>query len=260
MTDRNDNDHRAKFDLPRETIVPLERIELRQIEGSHPYELRHRVGIEAEWKRRKAATPSLFDGRFCLMERLALSADGVLRGAFHIGRYATFLHWLARREEGIEHLFAHAVPVLSDGTLLAVRMGEATLNAGRVYFAAGSFDADDVHDGAIDVQGNMLREVAEETGIDLKRGKREPALWFWGGTDGASCLFQRFAMPFSSNEMEAFVQDHIATQTQPELASAVVLRSLDDLPTNAPAHMAPFIRFHFEQAAGLGDEKDGERP
>lgn len=250
--------HRARFDLPRGTVVPVERVELQQADGPHPYELRHRVAIDSEWAKRKEAMPSLFDGRFCLMERLSLSADGVLGGTFHIGRYATFLHWLARRQEGLEHLFAHAVPVLSDGSLLAVRMGEATVNSGQVYFAAGSFDADDVRNGTVDVHGNMLREVAEETGIDLKRGKREPTLWFWGGRDGASCLFQRYAMPFDADEAEEAVANYIATETQPELASPVILRSLDDLPATAPAHMAPFVQFHFEQAAGLTDATDGE--
>ncbi|MCP1199631.1 hypothetical protein [Notoacmeibacter sp. MSK16QG-6] len=258
MTERDDGDQLGHFDLPRETVIPIEGVELIQLEGQHPYEKRHLAAIEEEWAQRKAGSPSLFDGQFCLMRSLSLSAERFLKGSFHMGRFATFLHWRSHRFPGLEHLFAHAVPVLSDGSLLAVRMGEETVNAGQVYFAAGSFDGNDVRDKAIDLHGNMLREVAEETGLDLRRGKREPTLWLWSGKDGASCVFQRYAMPLNSIEAEETVTDFIATETQPELASPVILRSLNDLPATAPAHMAPFVRLHFEQAAWLSDENDGE--
>ena len=39
--------------------------------------------------------------------------------------------------------------------------------AGRVYFAAGSFEPVDFRDGLVDVDFNMIREVREETGLDL---------------------------------------------------------------------------------------------
>ena len=249
MSDFDDAAHRAKFDLPRQRLVPLKAVELALVKGPHPYEHCHGEEIDHEWQRLKAEKPTLFDGRFCLMESLKLSADGVLRGTFHMGRYATFLHWRIHRRTGLEHVFAHAVPVLSDDALLAVQMAGKTANAGRVYFPAGSFDDQDVREGMIDVESNMVREVAEETGIDLDRRTQEDTLWLWSGLDGASCVFRRYSIPFRSHEAEEAVEKHIASEAQPELASAVILRTLGDLPATAPAHMAPFVRFHFEGAA-----------
>ncbi|WP_158598464.1 hypothetical protein [Notoacmeibacter ruber] len=250
--------HRAKFDLPRERIVPLEGIDLVAVEGAHPYERQHEAEIEALWQTMTAEKPALFDGKFCLMESLKLSADGVLRGTFHLGRYATFLHWRANRGPGLEHIFAHAVPVLADGALLAVAMGETTLNAGQVYFAAGSFDADDVFDGKIDLEANMYREVEEETGLDIRACDREDALWLWSGADGASCLFRRFHLPQDAGEAERAVRRHIAAEAHPELASPIVLRSVNDLPPSAPDHMRPFLDFHFGQSSA-SDTKKGVR-
>ena len=43
--------------------------------------------------------------------------------------------------------------------LVAIRMGAHTVNAGKVYFAAGSFEPEDFPDGVVDAHGNMAREV-----------------------------------------------------------------------------------------------------
>ena len=65
--------------------------------------------------------------------------------------------------------------VTKDNALIAIRMAAHTVNAGRVYFAAGSFEPEDFPDGRVDAHGNMVREVTEETGLDIsgvRRGER----------------------------------------------------------------------------------------
>ena len=59
---------------------------------------------------------------------------------------------------------------------MAIRMAAHTVNAGRVYFAAGSFEPSDFRDGLVDADGNMVREVREETGLDIAGARARRAL------------------------------------------------------------------------------------
>ena len=54
-------------------------------------------------------------------------------------------------------------------------MAAHTANPGRVYFAAGSFEPEDFPGGRVDLHRNMVREVLEETGIDIVGTAARPA-------------------------------------------------------------------------------------
>ena len=161
---------------PRRHPAGRARRRRRSIATPHPFETANRAAIDANWLREKAANPSLFDGEVSLLARLAYR-DRPLEGACHTIRFATFLYWRKTRPwPNAEHAFAHAIPVTSDGALIAIRMGARTANPGRVYFAAGSFDPQDFPGGKVDVDLNMAREVAEETGLDIAGLPRDPPL------------------------------------------------------------------------------------
>ncbi|RUX69633.1 hypothetical protein EN983_26975, partial [Mesorhizobium sp. M7A.F.Ca.CA.004.08.2.1] len=124
------------------------------------------------------------------------------------------------------------------------RMGPHTVNAGRVYFAAGSFEPIDFRDGLVDVDFNMIREVREETGLDLsgaERGKRYHAM----STSSGTVIFRRYHAAAPADEIARRISAFVATETEPEIEGPVIIRHAADLPVGLSPHMKPLIEWHF---------------
>ena len=138
--------------------------------------------------------------------------------------------------------------VTSDNALIAIRMGAHTVNAGRVYFAAGSFEPEDFPDGVVDPHGNMAREVREETGLDIsgaRRGDRHYAL----STERGTVIFRRYFLDADADEIASRIRDFVAGEAEPEIEEPVVIRSARDLPDGLMPHMPPMIEWHFLRPA-----------
>ena len=235
---------RRAFDLPRGEIFAFDEIDVRLDPAPHPYEIAHRETIAAHWLTEYAANPALFDGPVAFFSSLRLEGQK-LAGRCHIVGFSTFLQWRASAlDGGGEHCFAHAMPVSADGALLAVRMARHTANAGRVYFAAGSFDPDDFVADRLDARGNMRREVLEETGLDLDAAAAEPG-WHGWSHNGRTIVFRRFRFGADADALAARIRAHIETEKEPEIEAPVILRSGNDLPGDALPHMAPLVEWHF---------------
>lgn len=234
----------AAFDLPRNVMFPVHKIRLRLQPGRHPYEAEHGAAIDRNWTEELEKNPALFDGRVALLSSVAYAGGDIL-GTCHEVRFATLMHWRRnRRSAGAEHIYAHAMPVSSDNALIAVRMGPHTASAGRVYFAAGSFDAEDFRDGFADVEGNMAREVLEETGIDLSPVPRDENYHAWSGDNG-TVVVRRYFPGAAAEDVAERVARHVAADPEPEITGAVIIRGPDDVPENLAPHMRPLIDWHF---------------
>ncbi len=241
------------FDVPRDRILPVHEISVRLREDRHPYELANLDAVEANWKQESARQPKLFDGEMILLSQLTYR-DGHIEGLCHPIRFATFLHWRKNlaASDGF-HVFANAMPVTTDGALIAIRMAPHTANAGRVYFAAGSFERQDFRQGIADVDYNICREVAEETGIDLKTVAREDSYHAYCTASGLT-LIRRYYLQEDAEASLASIRAHIAAEEEPEADRAVVIRGEADVPQSAPAHMKPLVRWHFSADAGAQSE------
>lgn len=232
------------FDIPRNRILPVTTANLVVDPAPHPYEVAHREAIEANWALEKAEKPALFNGEVMFFSSIRW-AVGRLDARCHTIRFATFMHWRrSRRDPTAEHLYAHAMPVSSDGALVAIRMAPHTANGGRVYFAAGSFDPHDIRDGRLDIASNMAREVGEETGLDLNGARAEDAYHGWSG-DGGTVLVRRYFLDRSAEEIAEDIRRHIATDPDPEIDEAIIIRDAGDLPDGLMAHMVPLVEWHF---------------
>lgn len=235
------------FEIPRNRILPITAADLVVDPNPHPYELAYRDAIAANWEREKAEKPALFNGEVMFFSSIRWEG-GRLNARCHTIRFATFMHWRRTRPDtSAEHLYAHAMPVSSDGALIAIRMASHTANAGRVYFAAGSFDPNDIRDGRLDIASNMAREVGEETGLELNAARAETAYHGWS-SDSGTVLVRRYFLDRTADEIAAEVRSHIARDADPEVDEAIVIRDPRDLPEGLMPHMPPLIDWHFRTA------------
>lgn len=234
------------FDLPRERVFPVSDVDVRLLAGPSPFEQANADAIARNWEAERAANPALFDGEVVLLSALAYT-EGRLVGHCHAVRYSTFLYW--RRNRGLasaEHCFAHAMLVSADGALIAARMGPHTVNAGKVYFAAGSFEPGDFRNGKVDLHHNMAREVAEETGLDLSRARRAPSFHAYSAVTGTA-IFRRYDLQEKADEIAERVRAFVAAEAEPEIVGPVVIRSADEQPQGLLPHMQAIVDWHFGQ-------------
>jgi 8-oxo-dGTP pyrophosphatase MutT (NUDIX family) len=236
------------FDLPRDAIVPVRSAVVRLDPGRHPFERENAAAIDENWRAELAVNPALFDGKVVLLSSLTY-ADGRLDGLCHVIRFATFMLWRKTRPLGsAEHAYAHAVPVTSDGALVLIRMAGHTVNAGRAYFAAGSFEPQDFRDGIADIDFNMMREVREETGMELSGCEYDPT-YHLRSTEGASVIFRRYYLDEPAEAVAERIRAFVAAEEEPEIEGPVIVSGPSDLPADMALHIPSMIEWHFANPA-----------
>ncbi len=237
------------FDLPADVILPVRNVSVRLDPAPHPFGVANEEAIAQHWRRAVTANPALFNGEVALLSSLRME-DSDLIGRCHIVRYATFLYWRSLRPiSGAGHAYTHAMLVSADNALVAIRMGRSTVNAGLVYFAAGSFEPIDFRDGRADLEFNMHREVGEETGIDLSGVPHEARYHLLSKTTG-TVLFRRYFLDRSADELAGEIRRHVAAEDDPEIEGPVIIRDPNDLPDRLAAQMPGLIEWHFQERIG----------
>jgi 8-oxo-dGTP pyrophosphatase MutT (NUDIX family) len=232
------------FDLPRDAIVPVHAASVRLEPGPHPFERENAAAIDENWRTETTRNPALFDGKVVLLSSLTYEG-GRLEGSCHAVRFATFMLWRKTRPLGsAEHAYAHAVPVTSDGALVLIRMAPHTVNAGRIYFAAGSFEPQDFRAGVADIDFNMTREVGEETGLDLTGCGRDP-IYHLRSSEGASVIFRRYYLDEPAEAVAERIRAFVAAEREPEIEEPVIVRSPSGLPPGLALHIPSMIEWHF---------------
>lgn len=232
------------FDIPREAVFPVDSVDIRLDPGPHPFECENLEAIRANWEAERQANPTLYDGEVVLLSRLTY-ADGTLSGRCHVVRFATFMFWRRQRPvQAVAHTFAHPMLVTKDNALVAIRSAQHTVNAGLVYFAAGSFEPGDFRDGSIDLEYNMQREVTEETGLDISRLLRDRRFHALSRDEG-TVIFRRYYFDCGAEELAAKIDAHARACAGSEIDGAVVIGGGNDLPDRLAPHMHGLVEWHF---------------
>ena len=211
---------------------------------SWAYAQAHRAEIMAEFEHQCAMNPGYFNGQIFILLDHRVEQD-TLVGEFAAADFWSFVYWRSRdhADDSVRDCFGCAMVRSCEGhVLLGVQAG-GHLNAGRAYCPSGFIDPADVRrDGAIDIDGSITREIAEETGLELRGLTRSPGYVLVAA--GASiAIGVEYWTKLPTEQLRVEVLVNLARQSDPELADILLVRSpaeLVDRPT--AAHIGPLLR------------------
>lgn len=233
---------RAVTDIP---IIPVARLALRFDREPWRFARERRAEIDAHFAQLQRAKPQLWNGRLLLMREGEI-AGGTLSGAYLETDFASFIAWRDWDfpDKTVRNCFPMAALRAADGALLLGVMAAHTASAGHVYFPAGTPDPNDVVGETVDLEGGVMRELTEETGLTAGDVTPEPG---WTATPLGQRIALMKVMQSSENAepLRARILEFLASQAQPELSDIRIVRGVGDLDPMMPPYVAAFLRSRF---------------
>lgn len=231
--------------LPEGRLLAIEDVALSVDTDDHPWHAANRAAVDRHWEMERVQRPFLFNGTVMMHRGLGLK-DGRIEGVSHAVPYANLMYFLSRsqRDDDIWHLFGTPVLITRDNAVVLIKMSDRTANPGRIYSPSGSLDLSDIRDGVCDLAGNMRREVAEEADLDLDAARADRGMFFYHSRRIVAA-FRCFRFDEDARDIAARIDAHIATQDDPEVVAAVVVRGPDDIVEAMPDYMAAMVSHHF---------------
>ena len=225
-------------DLP---IIRIEQLALRFAPQPWEFAETRRAEIDAYFEKLRRDKPALWNGRVLLMHEYAI--DGALfRGAFLETDYASFLAWRDWElpDPTIRNCFAMGALCASDGAFLLGVMAPHTANAGKIYFPGGTPEPADIVGETVDLEGNVLREVAEETGLTPGELDIE-ACWHVLIAGPRIAMMKLMQASETADALRARILAHLASEIDPELCDILIARGRADLHPNMPDFISAFL-------------------
>lgn len=224
-------------------VVRVSECALRIEEWNWPLAARDQAAIVSHWERRRAACPSLFNGAVYLFRDHEIEA-GRLSGTLFKTDFRTMLYWRSlpfATSDVVREASGAALIRSADGHLLFGRQAPGQLNSGRIYPPSGVIDADDAAAGWIDIDGCIVRELGEETGLAPGDLQRVPGYVVApAGVHVAIGVEWRSAL--TAEALRARIMRFIEGQEAPELDDIVIVRDAADCTEDMPVHARAFAR------------------
>jgi 8-oxo-dGTP pyrophosphatase MutT (NUDIX family) len=218
-------------------------------------ERRAEIATHFEERRRKAT--GLWNGRVLLLSDRALR-ERRLSGTFFETDFASFLAWRDWNcpDQTVTNCFAMGALRASDGAFLVGVMGAHTANAGRVYFPAGTPEPEDIRGGIVDLQSNVVREVAEETGL-TPDNFAVLAGWHAVLMGPRIALFKLLQAKVPAVDLRARILAFLASENEPEFSDIRIVRGPGDLDSMMPPFVVAFLKYAWNNNNG---ERASPRP
>lgn len=223
-------------------VIRIETLDLSLQPFEWPFVRDRRAAIDAHFEAVRRDKPALWNGRILLTHKREI-AGTVLRAGYFETDFASFMAWrdFGFPDHSVANCFALGVLQGSDGGYVLGIMGEHTMNAGKIYFPGGTPDLNDVVGTRVDLEASVRREVQEETGLAPSDFEID-AGWHCVPGGPLIALLKPMRARETADRLRARITDHIASEQEPELAGAAVVRGLADLDAKMPAFVQTFFR------------------
>ena len=138
----------------------------------------------------------------------------------------------------------------ADGAFLLGEMASHTLNAGQIYFPAGTPDPTDVFDGRVDLEASARRELFEETGVNAARDRDSARLDPCVHAQRIACMkLMTLAVPAA--RAKARIDAHLALDPHAEFSRMHIVRSPRDIDqSRVPVFVAAYLRARVRSQIG----------
>jgi hypothetical protein len=230
-------------------ITRVSKVEARFDTRRWPWAENNREAIAANWQRRIADKPRMFNGRVLLVGDILVTPE-LCRGTYFETDYANLVGWIDMDypDTGVANGFAMGALRGSDGAFICGVMADHTVNADKVYFAAGTPDRADMRpDGTVDLAGSLTRELVEETGLhesDYTVSDGWIVVERWPNV----AMMRLVTLKVPAEEGAAKIRTLIAGQKLPELKDVRIVRDTHDIdPDTMPLFLQSFFAWAFAQ-------------
>lgn len=208
---------------------------------SWPFALERRAEIDAHFALQLREKPAMWNGRVLLGRNPVFSGERLSASYFETD-FASFLAWRdwGFPDKSVFNGFGMGALLSNDGAFVLGEMGQHTANAGRIYFASGTPDLDDIRGDTLDMSGSVERELEEETGL-APADYRSDAHWHCIFTGPALSMIRILRVDMPGEALRARIVGNLALQQSPELSDIHLVRGRADLTSTMPRFVTAFI-------------------
>jgi 8-oxo-dGTP pyrophosphatase MutT (NUDIX family) len=230
--------------------IAVQRLELGIAPYAWPFARERRGEIDDHFAALCRSKPEMWNGRVLLMKDAAIG-DGVVRGTYFETGFADFMAWRdwGFPDRAVHNCFSMGALRGSDGGYLLGVMSAFTANAGRIYFPAGTPEPSDVIGSTVDLVGNVLRELQEETGLDPAALSVAPD-WTAVVAGPRLALMKAIQADRPAAALREEVLRHLATEARPELADIRIVRSPDHFDPAMPDFVTAYLSYVWARSPG----------
>jgi 8-oxo-dGTP pyrophosphatase MutT (NUDIX family) len=200
-----------------------------------------RAEIDAHFAQKQREKPGLFNGRV-LLGRKPVFAGTQFRAEYFDTDFASFLAWrdFGGPDKDVFNGFGMGALRSSDGAYLLGEMASHTANAGRIYFASGTPDRNDIRGDRVDIAASVVREVEEETGLS-PADYHAADDWHCVVTATSIAMMRVLDVAMPGEALRDRVEANLATQIERELSAMHLVRSAADFTPAMPVFVTAFI-------------------
>jgi 8-oxo-dGTP pyrophosphatase MutT (NUDIX family) len=223
-------------------IGALDRADIKFAPWVWPFAVQRRGEIDAHFVKLQRERPAVWNGRVLLLNHYEIR-ERVLHGTCFETDYASFCAWrrIDHADAGVFNVFADAAVLTADGAYLVGEMAPDTAGAGKLYFPSGTPEPDDLDaSGMLDVEGNLRRELLEETGLNAEELNPQPGFTLVHAGDHIA-LVKTLRARQSAHELRSRIMKYIESEEHPELIDIHIVRSAADFDRAMPRYVTAFL-------------------